>query len=55
MSRLKKSIETVNAIAKMAFEFIVGNILAGLTRALINTIVCVVLMVLSFLLGAWLF
>ena len=53
--RLDKSIKTVHAISKVAFDFFLGNIMGGLTRALINTAVCLVLMIISFLLGAWWF
>lgn len=47
--------KAVKAVGKACFEYLFDMLASGLVRAAINTIVCLVLMIISFLLGAWFF
>lgn len=53
--RIKRSLKTASAITRLTLDYVIGNLMGGLTRALINTAVCLILMAISFLLGAWWF
>lgn len=52
--RFSMKLPTLRQVANFFGQFIWDQVSSGFTRMLINTAVCLVLMVLSFILGAWL-
>lgn len=52
---MKKWLGFLTDCGKACGGFFWDQVTSGLAKALVNTIVCLVLMIISFILGAWLF